>query len=264
MQVLIDRLSDIITEAKTHGLPDKPRAIAREYLQTKIIADIFRHPDSKQLSFAGGTALRLLRGLPRFSEDLDFDNLGLPDTKIVSLMESVVANLRREGYQVELADKSKGDKHYLEIKFPSFWYLLKLTPNDKEKLMLKVDYGSHWTSQTPELKFLSSFGFSQTVQTNTLNQLFTQKLTAYVQRHSTEPRDIFDCVYLHSLGAHFDTTFAAANQVETLLGDARKKFVKEGVTPTMRARLLPFIFNPDDITKLDHFGQVITSSSSRT
>ena len=257
MQILIDRLSDITTEAQTHGLPNKPRAIAREYLQTKIVADIFRYPDSRQLSFAGGTALRLLRGLPRFSEDLDFDNLGLADIKIVSLIESVVANLHREGYQVELSDKSKGDKHYLEIKFPSFWYLLKLTPNDKEKLMLKIDYGNHWLGQTPELKFLSSFGFSQMVQTNNLNQLFTQKLAAYVQRNTTEPRDLFDCVYLHSLGACFDITFAATNQMETLMQDAQNKFAKEGITSTMRTRLLPFIFNPDDITKLDYFGQIL-------
>lgn len=259
MQVLIDRFNDIVSQAQTRGLPNKPRAIAREYLQTKIITDIYRHPDSKYLSFAGGTALRLLRGLPRFSEDLDFDNLGLSNDQIIMLMRSVFTALTREGYQIDFSDKSKGEKHYLEIKFPKFWYQLGLTNNDKEKLMLKIDYGQHWQGQQPELKFISSYGFSGSVLTNPLNQLLVQKFTAYVQRHTTEPRDIFDCVYLHSLGAKLDPNFMEANQLNDLLTKAKAKFAKEKVTPYMRTRLLPFLFNPQDIEKLNQLDAVLHS-----
>jgi len=46
--------------------------IMREYLQNLLLSYLYQHPRSDQLAFKGGTALRLLFGSPRFSEDLDF------------------------------------------------------------------------------------------------------------------------------------------------------------------------------------------------
>lgn len=47
--------------------------VAREYVQHVLLSVLFqlKGPETK-LAFKGGTALRLLRGSPRFSEDLDF------------------------------------------------------------------------------------------------------------------------------------------------------------------------------------------------
>ena len=40
--------------------------------------------------FVGGTSLRLLRNLNRFSEDLDFDNWGLSNKQITDLVNEAV------------------------------------------------------------------------------------------------------------------------------------------------------------------------------
>lgn len=53
------------------------RAILREYLQYKILQAVFESKHASQISFMGGTALRILHGNNRFSEDIDLDNLGL-------------------------------------------------------------------------------------------------------------------------------------------------------------------------------------------
>lgn len=53
------------------------RAIVREYLQVKILQGIFESKQASNLSFLGGTALRIVHGNSRFSEDIDLDNFGL-------------------------------------------------------------------------------------------------------------------------------------------------------------------------------------------
>ncbi len=46
--------------------------VAREYLQAVILSLLQREGAMIPLAFHGGTALRFLYQLPRFSEDLDF------------------------------------------------------------------------------------------------------------------------------------------------------------------------------------------------
>ena len=48
------------------------RHVAREYLQARILSSLQRTGAMIPLAFHGGTALRLLYQLPRYSEDLDF------------------------------------------------------------------------------------------------------------------------------------------------------------------------------------------------
>ncbi len=52
--------------------PSAGRNVAREYLQARILSGMQRAGAMIPLSFHGGTALRFLYGVPRYSEDLDF------------------------------------------------------------------------------------------------------------------------------------------------------------------------------------------------
>lgn len=48
------------------------RNVLREYLQARVLEGLQRAGAFNSLAFRGGTALRFLHGLPRYSEDLDF------------------------------------------------------------------------------------------------------------------------------------------------------------------------------------------------
>ena len=48
------------------------RNIAREYLQARILDHLHQAGAMQALAFQGGTALRFLYAIPRYSEDLDF------------------------------------------------------------------------------------------------------------------------------------------------------------------------------------------------
>ena len=56
------------------SLPDPGERLnrLREYLQAFVLRSLHESEAFQRLSFVGGTALRFLYGLPRFSEDLDF------------------------------------------------------------------------------------------------------------------------------------------------------------------------------------------------
>ncbi len=53
------------------------RNVAREYLQARILGSLQRSGSMISLAFQGGTALRFLYSIHRYSEDLDFAKAGV-------------------------------------------------------------------------------------------------------------------------------------------------------------------------------------------
>ena len=49
------------------------RYMLKEYLQLLILDYLGKTPYVSKVSFIGGTNLRLIQGIDRFSEDIDFD-----------------------------------------------------------------------------------------------------------------------------------------------------------------------------------------------
>ena len=54
------------------GSPLVARHLVREYLQARILQSLQRTGAMQSIAFHGGTALRFLYNIPRYSEDLDF------------------------------------------------------------------------------------------------------------------------------------------------------------------------------------------------
>src|SRR3990167_1977552 len=72
MILLIDRLK---TRVSTRTGQNRlwVRTLLKEPIQDYILHFVYNSSKYKQFIFTGGTALRKLYGLPRLSEDLDFD-----------------------------------------------------------------------------------------------------------------------------------------------------------------------------------------------
>src|SRR3990167_4074905 len=83
--------------------------IVREYFQHVFLGELYKLPDAQKLLFKGGTALRIIYGSPRFSEDLDFSLFGAAQNEIKSFIEKlfiyVLAEIERTGIKVELGEK---------------------------------------------------------------------------------------------------------------------------------------------------------------
>lgn len=254
MNNIVSSFNQILEFARKEQVPvERKRAVIREYLQSKFIAHLYSQPKSNKLSFIGGTGLRLLRNLNRFSEDLDFDNLGLSDLEIKSLIDEVVRKFKAESIEVEMKSTIREFKNYYEFKFPNLLIDLGITTDPREKLMIKVDYSDTWKAQKPEIILLNKYGFTENIVTNPLNQVLVQKLSAYLNRKMTQPRDLYDIVWLYSKGARIDQDFANANGLNNLIENALAKCKKEGVSATFKNKLQPFLFNEEDVNRLNLF-----------
>jgi predicted nucleotidyltransferase component of viral defense system len=83
--------------------------IVREYFQHIFLGELYKLPEAEKLLFKGGTALRIVYGSPRFSEDLDFSIFGVEQKDIKSFVENlfvnVLAEIEHRGIKVELGEK---------------------------------------------------------------------------------------------------------------------------------------------------------------
>jgi predicted nucleotidyltransferase component of viral defense system len=62
----------------------------KEYIQCQILEFISNSSFSKKTVFIGGTYLRLVKHIPRFSEDIDFDCKNMSQTEFMAMTDSVL------------------------------------------------------------------------------------------------------------------------------------------------------------------------------
>lgn len=242
--------------------PNKKRALIREYLQTKIITDLYDKEESRKLSFIGGTSLRLLRGLDRFSEDLDFDNLGLSFPQIKEVFGEIAADLGKSDFSATYIMKSTNGSGIGDLKFPDVLFQLKISAHRSEKLSVKINYMTPRIKPASEFVVLTRFGFVQNVLTNTRETLCAQKIRAIIQRKDPQPRDFYDVVWflsqnirpeekiLRSLG------FKNAKEAFVRINEIFESNIKQNL-PQFKRRLQPFLLDESHISYLDMFPDVI-------
>ncbi|MBL7159768.1 nucleotidyl transferase AbiEii/AbiGii toxin family protein [Candidatus Microgenomates bacterium] len=263
MNNITANFDQILEFAQSYNLPlTKKRAILREYLQTKVLDIIYREKISVNIFFVGGTSLRLLRGLDRFSEDLDFDVKASP-SQVKKLIQLVSKSLKQESIKHDLYQNITSKRAYYELRFKNLLYDLNISRNQSEKLMVKLDFADFWHKQKREVILLNRYGFLVNVVTIGLNQFLVQKFHAYLNRKQTLPRDMYDLVWLMGQQAHFDHYFAKANRLSADMIDlGLQKYLKEKKQlKNYKQKLRPFLINEKNIDKLDFFPQVIKNSS---
>lgn len=87
----------------------------KEILQEVALYALWRTDFFEVAAFQGGTSLRILHKLPRFSEDLDFI-LKAPDLSFGwgTYLTGLLSGLEQFGLQSEVLDKTRMDKHVRE------------------------------------------------------------------------------------------------------------------------------------------------------
>ena len=91
-----------------------------------------------------------------------------------------------------------------------------------------------------------------------------EKLAAYLVRKETQPRDLYDLVWLLSRGIQPDLHFAKKNHLPAdLLGEAQKKYVLEQkFLSRYKTKLRPFLFDEKQVHRLDFFEELIKQTQS--
>lgn len=173
------------------------RAILREYLQTKILQAIFESKQASQLSFLGGTALRIIHGNERFSEDIDLDNFGLSWADFEKTVQSVKRFLELEGFETEIRNVAKG-AYRCYLKFPDLLYQNKLSPYQEEKILIQIDSFAQGYDYAPEIKIFNRFDVFTEMRVTPLPTLLAQKIYTVINRKRAKGRDFYDITFLYT------------------------------------------------------------------
>ena len=148
--------------------------------------------------FLGGTCLRIVYGLERFSEDLDFSTIA-PDPKFDFdfYMDKVIHTLKAYGLEMHIS-KKKDDTFVKsrELKEDSLKWKLSFPSNQKlKKIMIKLEIDSNPPEgAVVEDKFLD-FPQLHRVSVANMPTLFAGKLHALLSRSYTKGRDWYDFLW---------------------------------------------------------------------
>lgn len=174
------------------------RYMLKEYLQLLILDHLSTTPYINKVSFIGGTNLRLIQGIDRFSEDLDFDCKYLSEAEFVAMTDSVVHYLRQNNIDVETRDKPnpKLTAFRRNLYFPEMLFNLGLTGHREERLLLKIEAQDQGVLYQPVVESINRMGFFFGVQVPPQDVLCAMKFAAILSRQ--KGRDFYDAIFLLS------------------------------------------------------------------
>lgn len=265
MNQIIDSFPEILDFAKNYNLPvTKKRAILREYLQSKILSLIYKNKLSVNLYFVGGTSIRLLHNLDRFSEDLDFDFEESLKLNISGLITDIHRQIIKENIEVELYKSKTAQREYFELRFPHLLSDLKINSDKEEKLAIMLDFEHFWRGQTREVKLFNRYGFLVKVISIPFGQMLVQKLYAYLHRRQTLVRDLYDIIWLLSHNTKFDRDFSQKNKIDItgLINTGLKKFLNEEKgLKNLKLKLAPYLVDEENADKLILFADLLRQIS---
>jgi len=230
------------------------RAILREYLQYKILQAIFDSKNASKLAFLGGTALRIVHGNNRFSEDIDLDNFGLKWTEFEEVIQKVKRFLKLEGFNVEVRNVAKG-AYRCYLKIPALLYEQGLSPLLEEKILIQVDTTAQGYSYKPETILLNKFDVFTDIRVTPLDILLSQKIYTSVNRKKTKGRDFYDITYLSS------RTKPDLGYIQQKLGVKTAEGLRKEISSRIAGfdfkdladDVAPFLMNKDEIKRVERF-----------
>ncbi|MBU4301769.1 MAG: nucleotidyl transferase AbiEii/AbiGii toxin family protein [Actinobacteria bacterium] len=161
--------------------------VVREYWEVVFLKGLLESGHGNGLVFKGGTALRLVYGSPRFSEDLDFSLL---EDTLKGNLETLANDITAPFPQAEITDVAEKRWTYLcEIKITE-GYL-----SHPFRVKLEVSRRTVGGYQH-ELRLITSptIPLQVLARVATLEQLYRDKLACIEER--TAPKDIFDVWFI--------------------------------------------------------------------
>ena len=104
-------------ELDKHTNPQIKRLALAEFLQHLILQSLYRQNAFKNITFTGGTALRLLYNTGRYSEDLDFSFTENKNAKLETVLTNIKKDLGLQGLKLDLYTKSSKTVFQSDFRF---------------------------------------------------------------------------------------------------------------------------------------------------
>ena len=235
------------------------RYMLKEYVQLMILEHICTTKYVENLSFIGGTNLRLVQGIDRFSEDLDFDCKSFSETDFIQLTDSIIHNLQANGINVVARDKANPNLTAFRrnLYFPQLLFELGLTGHREERFLVKIEAQDQGFDYKPVVSHISRMGFYFDVQTPPNEVLCAMKLSALISR--SKGRDFYDTIFLLSKTKP-DYSYLSAKQSINNVQELKLAVSKTLSTVDLNVKKKDFVhllFREENAERILRFGDII-------
>ena len=238
-----EKIEQMLSRYELHTVHDHENAL-KEIIQEIVLLGLWRSKFYEKAAFYGGSALRILHKLDRFSEDLDF-SLIQPENAfdIKKYLSAVKSELELWGFEVSTEEKDNKNKSTIDsafIKAKTLVHLLKIDSNLKThknavmKIKLEID-------QDPAIGFTSDLKYHLhpipfTIKTMTLPSLFAGKmhvLLCRTIRSNIKGRDWYDLIWFVKNNIPCDLHYLKNKMLQTGHIDFSETLTKEKLVELM-------------------------------
>jgi len=194
--------------------------VLREYLQHEILLLMQRTGFSAPLYFVGGTALRVLYGIRRYSEDLDFSaGEKWRRRELGPFAEKLEESLVKGGYLLALAVREEKTVQRVMVRFKGLLSEAGLSSREAERLAVHIEIDTNPPEGWKEERTIVNTYMPILIRHYDKPSLFAAKLAAFFARPYTKGRDVYDLFWIRSkwkdLLPNFDLLNNAISQKKT-------------------------------------------------
>ncbi|MEN8123435.1 MAG: nucleotidyl transferase AbiEii/AbiGii toxin family protein [Bacteroidota bacterium] len=232
----------------------------KEYIQLLILDYLSSSSYVKKLTFIGGTNLRLVKGIDRFSEDIDFDCKDLFEEEFIEMTNNILEFLNRNGFHAITKDRKnkKLQAFRRSIYFPEFLFDLGLSGHREERFLIKIEGQDQLITYKPIIANIKGCGFYFPFPVPPDEVLCSMKISALLSRN--KGRDFYDVMFLLGLSKPDYNFLLKKSGINNLIE------LKQSVTMLLnsidlRIKMKDFehlLFNKDNSTRILHFGELIS------
>lgn len=230
------------------------RNLLREYLQYKTLEIVSDSRYGNALVFLGGTAIHIVHGGPRFSEDLDFDNRGLDLPAWESLAGEIRAKLKLQGVEPEVRTAARG-AFRISLRFPGLLRRMGLSTDPREKIDLHLDADPQRFAYDADVVLINKFDVFCRIAAAPADLLLAQKIDCLFSRHRAMGRDVYDALFLWAKTeprpAYLREKIGVLNGLE--LKERLLLRCRELDFARMAEDVAPFLFRADEAKKIRMF-----------
>lgn len=268
MNILIEKLKNIVKERRDEGIPDNAIInVIKEELQYPILDFIYNNREYSHLIMYGGTLLRIGYDLSRMSEDLDFQTDKKFDFE--KFKNDLITHFKNT-YNLDIKVALKTERLTgTDVATINFFNILEEAGIKGHglptilKIRVDVNFFSQASDFTMEIipRVKDTFAFS--IRTYPISTLMASKIAAVLLRtkrgigaetSDCKPRDIYDLLwymekkiipdieYLKAIHARANEDMKARNVLEVF--DMLKRRVPNLDDKLFKHDLTPFFYNP--------------------
>lgn len=247
--------------AQIRNKPVFDRYMLKEYIQLMILEYLSGRKYLRQIAFIGGTNLRLIKGIDRFSEDLDFDCTGMAESAFYQMSKEVVQFLVRSGFRVEEKKPLHGKLNAFRISlfFPELLFELGLSGRREQRVLIKIEAEDQNYAYDSTIASVGGCGMFFPFPVPPDDLLCAMKTSALLNR--SKGRDFYDLMFLLAQTKP-DYAFLAEKENIHDSGELKKALIQLSKTVNIQQKQKDFehlLFNPDNSKRILQFGAFVES-----